>query len=81
MSETNDNSLMAKVYLTTKETANYLGVSISYLYKLMHRKEIPYYKPTGKIALFKESELRMFVERTRISTANELRERAIEAGI
>lgn len=70
---------VSKPYLTTTETADYLGISKSTLYKLMSRKEIPYYKPWGKVALFKASELEALVDRTRISTAMELREQAIES--
>ena len=34
--------------MTTTEAARYLGVKPSYLYKMMMRRAIPYYKPGGK---------------------------------
>ena len=36
--------------MTTTEAARYLGVKPSYLYKMMMRRAIPYYKPGGKLA-------------------------------
>ena len=45
-----DNILFCqKEVLTSDETARYMGISKSYLYKLTMRQEIPHYKPTGKI--------------------------------
>ncbi len=38
--------------LTTTEAAHYLGVKPSYLYKMMMRRAIPYYKPGGKLCFF-----------------------------
>lgn len=39
---------MAKDLLTTVEAAEYLGLKKSYLYKLMMKKKIPYYKSLFK---------------------------------
>lgn len=38
--------------LTTLEAAEHLGIKRSYLNKLMMQKEIPYYKPHGKLCFF-----------------------------
>ena len=35
--------------MTTTEAARYLGLKPSYLYKMMMRRAIPYYKPGGKL--------------------------------
>ena len=35
--------------LTTTEAAKYLGLKPSYLYKLMMRRAIPYYKPKADL--------------------------------
>ena len=48
---------MAKDLLTTVEAAEYLGLKKSYLHKLMMKKEIPYYKPHGKLCFFDRNEL------------------------
>ena len=34
---------------TTTEAAAYLGITRSYLYKLMMWRKVPYYKPRGKL--------------------------------
>jgi excisionase family DNA binding protein len=39
--------------LNFNETADYLGLSHSYLYKLTARKMIPCYKPMGRLYFFK----------------------------
>ena len=38
--------------MTTTEAARYLGLKPSYLYKMMMRRAIPYYKPNGKLCFF-----------------------------
>lgn len=39
------------------ETAEYLGLSPSYIYKLTYKKLIPHYKPTGKRIFFFKREI------------------------
>lgn len=43
--------------LTTTEAAKYLGLKPSYLYKLMMRRAIPYYKPNGKLCFSRRQAL------------------------
>ena len=43
--------------LTAKEAASYMDLSIGHLYKLTMRKEIPFYKPTGRKLYFDREEL------------------------
>lgn len=45
-------AINTKDVLTSDEAAVYLGVSKSFLYKLTMRKEIPHYKPNGKLCFF-----------------------------
>lgn len=40
--------------MTTTEAARYIGVKPSYLYKMMLRRAIPYYKPGGKAVLLRQ---------------------------
>ena len=56
---------MNKLMLTTKETAEYIGVSISYLYKLTKAKKIPYYNPRGKMNYFNREELNEWLQRNK----------------
>ena len=43
--------------MTTTEAARYLGLKPSYLYKMMMRRAIPYYKPGGKLCFFEDIHL------------------------
>ena len=65
-----------KEVLTAEEAARYMGMSMSYVYKLTNRGLIPYYKPTGKMAYFKRTELEQWLLANRYATNAELEERA-----
>lgn len=65
-----------KQMLTAGETADYLGITKSYLYKLTMRKEIPYYKPNGKTMYFDLDKITSWIKNCRISTNKELEEKA-----
>ena len=43
--------------LTPTEAAEYLGIKLSYLYKLMMRRVIPYSKPGGTLCYFDPEDL------------------------
>ncbi|RIJ48764.1 DNA-binding protein [Maribellus luteus] len=49
--------LLQKEILTPTELAEYTGFSKSYIYKLTHLREIPFYCPRGKLIFFKRSEI------------------------
>lgn len=67
----------AKVYLTMKEAAEYLGTTVNYLYKLTSQQHrIPYYSPTGRKTLFKRSELDEWIEKSRVATDEEIRNKS-----
>lgn len=52
-----------KEVLTSDETARYLGISKSYLYKLTMDKKIPHYKsPTGKMCFFNRKEIEAWMQ-------------------
>ena len=70
-----------KKYLTIAETSVYLGLAVSYLYKLTAKKEIPFYTPTGKKILFKRAELDEWVESHRVTPTAELESRVQLAAI
>jgi len=50
--------------LTAPEAAAFVGLKISYLYKLAMLGKIPYYKPRGKL-YFKQTDLEAFALRGR----------------
>jgi excisionase family DNA binding protein len=62
--------------LSIAEAAAFTGLKPSYLYKLIHLKRIPHYKPTGGRVYFKQEDLEAFVFRGRAAADYELREKA-----
>ncbi len=66
----------AKEVLTLEEAARFLGMAKSTLYKLTHEQAIPYYKPNGKCAFFERSELLKWIRTNRVSSRQEIDERA-----
>lgn len=64
--------ILEKEFLNLEETANYLSLSKSKLYKLTSKKEIPHYKPSGKIIYFKRSEINEWVFKNKITSVEEL---------
>lgn len=53
-----------------------MGISLSGLYKLTMRGEIPHYKPTGKRSYFNRAELEAWLQTNRVATATEITDRA-----
>lgn len=64
-----------KEVLTAEETARYMGISKSYLYKLTMRGEIPHYKPMGKMCYFNRAEVEEWLQQNRCATATEISDR------
>ena len=58
--------------MTTEQAAEFLGIKVSYLHKLTHLKQIPYYKPFGKRMFFDREELTEILRRNRVATAEEI---------
>ena len=58
--------------LTTAEAAKYLGLKPSYLYKLMMRRAIPYYKPNGKLCFFSKADLDTWLTNIRVRSQAEI---------
>ncbi|MDE6266427.1 MAG: helix-turn-helix domain-containing protein [Muribaculaceae bacterium] len=65
-----------KEVLTTEETAQYLGISKSYLHKLTMRKAIPYYKPLGKKCYFNRKEIEAWLQSNKCASTTEINDRA-----
>ena len=67
----------ANEYLSTKEAAAFLGLTVGYLYKLTMQKKIPYYKPFGNRCYFKRDELAQILQSNRIATVEETQRQAV----
>ena len=65
-------NLHQKQILTVKDSAVYLQLSKSCLYKMTSRKEIPFYSPGGKKIYFRKSELDAWVFSSRLTSSSEL---------
>ncbi len=65
-----------KEVLTSDETARYMGISKSYLYKLTMNQQIPHYKPMGKMCYFNREEIEQWLQSNRVSTEAELSQQA-----
>lgn len=65
-----------KEVLTSDETAKYMGLSKSYIYKLTHKGEIPHYKPTGKVCYFNRREIEQWLQTNRVATSSEISQKA-----
>jgi len=65
-------------YIRIDKVEEITSFSPSYIYKLVHLKKIPHYKPTGgrgKV-LFRESEIFEYINRTRQSADYEVSDKA-----
>lgn len=65
-------AIQQKEILTIDEAAEFLGLSKSRLYKMTSNKEIPYYKPGGKITYLSRQELEQWILNSRTSSTSDL---------
>lgn len=65
-----------KDFLTTREAATYLNMSVSYLYKLTMDRGIPYSKPLGKVCYFERADLDNWLRKNRVATKEEIQQQA-----
>ena len=65
-----------KEVLTSDEAARYLGVSKSCLYKWTMSRQIPHYKPNGKMCYFNRKEVESWMQNNRVATDDELERQA-----
>ncbi|MBT6837598.1 MAG: helix-turn-helix domain-containing protein [Bacteroidetes bacterium] len=73
------NNINTKQVLTLQEVSNYTGLSKSYLYKLTHRSEIPFYKPNGKMIYFDRTELETWLKRNRSKSLTEIKQEVTDS--
>lgn len=69
-------ALSQKNVLTFDEAAKYMGVSKSDLYKRTSNKEIPHFKPRGKMVYFDRIELETYLKKNPIQTGEEIEAKA-----
>jgi len=69
--------LRGKDTFTLDDTAWYLGVTKSHLYKLCSRRQIPFYKGAGgKFSYFDKSELDKWAKSHKVATIDEIESEA-----
>lgn len=72
------NSLLAaKNVLTIDDVAVLTGMSKSHLYKLTCSRQIPFYRPNGKLVYFDRQELEGWLKQNRVTTQEETEQQAI----
>ena len=54
-------------FINVQQAADYLNVTPKYIYTLAQQRKIPFYKPFGKMILFKTEELENIIESSRIA--------------
>ena len=62
----------AKRYLTTREAAAYLGISLSYLHRLTSQRALRYYKPASRLLYFDVTDLDAWITGVPVVTADDL---------
>ncbi|MFH2108230.1 MAG: helix-turn-helix domain-containing protein [Chrysiogenia bacterium] len=53
-------------FLTAREAAALLRVTLATVYNLTYRRRIPFFKPGGKTVLFRRADLLAFIENGRV---------------
>lgn len=66
-----------KQMLTTIEAAEYMGVSLSMMYKMTHRRELPVYKPSGGKVYLKREDINAYLSKHRLMSQEEIEKEAI----
>lgn len=70
-----ENIYTTKNVFTFMEACMYLGISESLLYKLTASKEIPHYKPRGKMLYFDKAELDGWLKQNNVPTLGNILDR------
>lgn len=72
----NYSLLAAKNVLDIDDVVLLTGLSKSYVYKLTCKKEIPYYKPNGKLIYFDRQEVESWMKQNRVNSIAEAEQEA-----
>ena len=66
-----------ETFLTVAQASKFLGYAQSYIYKLIMRREIAYYKiGAGRAVRFAKSDLLAYLNKCRVSSQDELQAKA-----
>lgn len=65
-------------FLSVDEVSDILHLRKSYVYQLVHKKALPYFKPRGGKILFDATEIEAFIRAGRVPTDIELQKKADE---
>lgn len=68
--------LAAKNVLDVDDVVVLTGLSKGFVYKLTCRKEIPHYKPNGKLLYFDRQEIESWMKQNRVNTIEEAEQTA-----
>lgn len=68
--------LAAKNVLDVDDVVALTGLSKGFVYKLTCRKEIPHYKPNGKLLYFDRQEIESWMKQNRVNTIEEAEQTA-----
>lgn len=68
--------LAAKNVLSLDDVVLLTGLSKGYIYKLTCKKEIPYYKPNGKLIYFDRKEVEDWMRQNRVNSFAEAEQQA-----
>jgi excisionase family DNA binding protein len=68
--------LAAKNILDVDDVVALTGLSKGFVYKLTCRKEIPHYKPNGKLLYFDRQEIESWMKQNRVNTIEEAEQTA-----
>ncbi|MFZ0452905.1 MAG: helix-turn-helix domain-containing protein [Ignavibacteriaceae bacterium] len=60
------------------ETADYLQLFKSHLYKMTHSQKIPFYEPNGKRVYFHKEDLDKWIQSKRVKSLAEIEQVAID---
>jgi excisionase family DNA binding protein len=65
-------TIQQKEILTIEEASEFLGLSVSRLYKMTSNKEIPHYKPGGKKIYLNRNEVEGWILNSRVASINDV---------
>ena len=69
---------LAKEVISLEEASIYLDISRSTLYKMTSAKQIPHYKPNGKLVYFEKSELNSWLRQNPVKSLGQIEVEAAE---
>lgn len=72
------SAIASKKMLTVDEVVMLTGLSVAYIYKLTHNRQIPFYKPLGKVLYFDRSEIEEWMRQNRQQTTEETEQEALK---